>query len=304
MDILLGAIVSGLLLGAVFALVALGLNVIFGVMDIVNFAHGEFLMLGMYVGLFTSQFLGVDPLFGMAPALVFGFLLGVACYYGFVRYLLRGPALAQLLGTFGLMLLLRNLALMCFGPDERSVRSGLLVGVSFDLGMGMIVPATKLAAALLSVAAFVSVWLLMNRTKVGKALVATSLNAQGARYMGIPTDRMNALAWGVGGGSVCLAGALLVNFWSVSPGVGILFTMIAFTVVALGGFGSISGTFYAALVVGMITEIPGFTDFLAYTVGLRFMGDWPMTAFKFTFIYLAYFLIMLLRPQGLFGWKR
>jgi branched-chain amino acid transport system permease protein len=86
--------------------------------------------------------------------------------------------------------------------------------------------------------------------------------------------------------------------------VGILFTMIAFTVVALGGFGSIPGAFFAALVVGLITEIPGFTDFLAYSVGLRFMGDWPMTSFQYAFIYLAYFLIMLLRPQGLFGWKR
>jgi branched-chain amino acid transport system permease protein len=304
MDILLGAIVSGLLLGAVFALVALGLNIIFGVMDIVNFAHGEFLMLGMYVGWLTSRAFGVDPLWGMIPALCFGFTLGVSCYYGFVRFLLRGPALAQLLGTFGLMLLLRNIALMCFGPDERSVQAGLLVGVSFDLGMGVIVPATKLAAALLSAASFYAVWLMMNRTRVGKALVATSLNAQGARYMGIPTDRMNALAWGVGGGTVCLAGALLVNFWTVSPQVGILFTMIAFTVVALGGFGSIQGTFFAALVVGLITELPGFTDFFTYTVGFEFMGDWPMTAFKYTFIYLAYFLIVLLRPQGLFGWKR
>jgi branched-chain amino acid transport system permease protein len=304
MDILLGALVSGLLLGAVLALTALGLNVIFGVMEIVNFAHGEFLMLGMYTAWLTANMLHVDPLFGLAPALLVGFLLGVACYYGFIRFVLRGPALAQLLGTFGLMLFLRNIALLCFGPDERSVQEGLLVGVSFDLGMGVIVPATKLAGALLAVLAFVAVWLLMNRTKVGKALVATSLNAQAARYMGVPTDRMNALAWGVGGASACLAGALLMNFWTVSPGVGILFTMIAFTVVALGGFGSIPGAFFAALVVGLITEIPGFTDFLAYTVGLSFLGDWPMTSFKYTFIYLAYFLIMLLRPQGLFGWKR
>jgi branched-chain amino acid transport system permease protein len=109
--------------------------------------------------------------------------------------------------------------------------------------------------------AFWGVWLLMNRTRVGMALTATALDPQGARYMGIPTERMNALAWGIGGASVTVAGALLVNFWSVNPYVGLLFTMIAFTIVALGGFGSVPGAFFAGLVVGMITEIPGIWDF-------------------------------------------
>ena len=105
----------------------------------------------------------------------------------------------------------------------------------------------------------------MNRTKIGKALTATALNRQGARYMGIPTERMNALAWGIGGGTVTVAGALIVNFWSVNPYVGLIFTMIAFTVVALGGFGSVPGAFFAGLVVGLIMEIPGFWDFFAIT---------------------------------------
>jgi branched-chain amino acid transport system permease protein len=242
-EILLGAISSGLLLGMVIALVALGLTIIFGVMDIVNFAHGEFLMLGMYTGLLTAQFTGVDPLFTLPVAAVVGFLLGILCYSGFVKFLLRGPVVAQLLGTFGLMLFLRNLALLIFGSEDRALHHGILVGRSFDVGMGIIIPATKLAAALLSVLSFVGVWLLMNRTKVGKALTATALNGQGARYMGIPTERMNNLAWGVGGATVTVAGALIVNFWSVNPFVGILFTMIAFAVVALGGFGSVPGLF-------------------------------------------------------------
>ena len=303
MGILRSSLLSGLLLGMVFALVALGLNIIFGVMDIVNFAHGEFLMLGMYVAYFTAEWGGADPLWGLIPALAFGFVLGVACYYGFIRFLLRGPALAQLLGTFGLMLLLRNLALMVFGPSERALHKGWLIGKSLDLGVWGVAPATKLAAAVLSVASFALVWLLMNRTKVGKALVATSLSPQGARYMGINTGRMNALAWGIGGGTVSLAGGLLVNFWSVNPYVGLLFTMIAFTVVALGGFGSIPGAFFAALVVGLITELPGFTDFLVYTANFSFLADAPMTALKYTLVYAAYFVIMLIRPQGLFGWK-
>jgi branched-chain amino acid transport system permease protein len=304
MDILIGSLVAGVLIGMILALVALGLTIIFGVMDIVNFAHGEFLMIGMYTGLLTAQATGIDPLLTLPVAAMVGFLLGVICYYGFIKYLVRGPMVAQLLGTFGLMLFLRNLALLIFGSEDRSVHSGLLVGKSFEMGMGVIVPATKLAAAILSIVAFLVIWLLINRTKIGKALTATALNAQGARYMGIPTDRMNALAWGIGGASVTIAGALLVNFWSVNPFVGILFTMIAFAIVALGGFGSVPGAFFAGLVVGMIMEIPGIWDFLTYTLNWDWMMDVPMTSLKYTFVYLAYFIIMVLRPRGLFGWKR
>jgi branched-chain amino acid transport system permease protein len=304
MDILLGSLVSGLLLGLVLALVALGLTIIFGVMDIVNFAHGEFLMVGMYAGLLTAQATGLDPLFTLPVAAAVGFVLGVVCYTGLVQFLLRGPMIAQLLGTFGLMLTLRNLALLFFGSEDRSLHHGLLVGRSFDIGMGIIVSATKLATAVLAVAAFVGVWLLMNRTKIGKALTATALNRQGARYMGIPTERMNALAWGIGGGTVTMAGALIVNFWSVNPYVGLIFTMIAFTVVALGGFGSVPGAFFAGLVVGLIMEIPGFWDFFSLTFDLHWMADIPITSFKYTFIYVAYFVIMLISPRGLFGWKQ
>jgi branched-chain amino acid transport system permease protein len=304
MEILLSSITAGLLFGMVLAMVALGLTIIFGVMDIVNFAHGEFLMIGMYTGLLTAQATGIDPLFTLPVAAAVGFVLGIICYTGFVKFLLRGPMIAQLLGTFGLMLLLRNLALLIFGSEDRALHHGILVGKSFDIGMGVIIPATKLAAAGLSIVAFGGVWLLVNRTRIGTALTATSLNAQGARYMGIPTQRMNALAWGIGGGTVTMAGALIVNFWSVNPFIGLLFTMIAFAIVALGGFGSVPGAFFAGLVVGMITELPGFWDFFTYTFEWDWMADVPMTSFKYMWVYLAYFLIMVLRPRGLFGWKQ
>jgi branched-chain amino acid transport system permease protein len=304
MDILLSSIVAGLLFGMILAMVALGLTIIFGVMDIVNFAHGEFLMIGMYTGLLTAKATGLDPLLMLPVAAGVGFLLGIVCYSGFIKFVLRGPMIAQLLGTFGLMLLLRNLALLIFGSEDRALHHGLLVDKSFDIGMGVIIPATKLAAAGLSVLAFLGVWLLMNRTKMGMALTATSLNAQGARYMGIPTERMNALAWGIGGATVTITGALLVNFWSVNPFIGLLFTMLAFAIVALGGFGSVPGAFFAGLVVGMITEIPGFWDFFAYTFDSDWMMNVPMTSFKYMWVYLAYFLIMVLRPRGLFGWKQ
>ena len=303
MDILVSSLVAGILIGMILALMALGLTIIFGVMDIVNFAHGEFLMIGMYAGLLTAQSTGMDPLLTLPVAAVVGFLLGVICYLGFVKFLLRGPMVAQLLGPFGLMLFLRNLALLIFGAEDKGLHHGILVGKSFEIGVGVIIPATKLAAAGLSVVAFWVVWMLMNRTKIGKALTATALNAQGARYMGIPTERMNGLAWGIGGGSVTVAGALLVNFWSVNPFVGILFTMIAFAIVALGGFGSVPGAFFAGLVVGIITEIPGIWDFFTYTFNLDWMAKVPMTSLKYMWVYLAYFVIMVVRPRGLFGWK-
>lgn len=304
MDILISSLFAGLLIGMVLALVALGLNIIFGVMEIVNFAHGEFLMVGMYTGLFTAQATGMEPLLTLPVAAVVGFLLGIICYYGFIKFLIRGPMVAQLLGTFGLMLFLRNIALLIFGSEDRALHHGILVDKSFDMGMGVIVPATKLTAAGLSVVAFVAVWLLMNRTKIGKALTATALNAQGARYMGIPTERMNALAWGIGGGSVTIAGALIVNFWSVNPFMGLLFTMIAFAIVALGGFGSVPGAFFAGLVVGLITEIPGIWDFFTYTFNFDWMAEVPMTSLKYMWVYLAYFVIVVVRPRGLFGWKQ
>ncbi len=303
MEILVSSLVAGLLIGMVFALVALGLTIIFGLMDIVNFAHGEFLMVGMYTGLLTAQATGMDPLFTLPVAAVVGFLLGIVCYFGFIKFLIRGPMIAQLLGTFGLMLFLRNLALLIFGSEDRAVHHGVLVGKSVEMGMGVIISATKMAAAGLSIVSFLAVWLLMNHTKIGKALTATALNSQAARYMGIPTERMNALAWGVGCATVTVAGALLVNFWSVNPFIGLLFTMIAFAIVALGGFGSVPGAFFAGLVVGMITEIAGFWDFFTYTLNWDWMADVPMTSLKYMWVYLAYFLIMVFRPRGLFGWK-
>lgn len=297
------AVVAGLLMGLVFGLVALGLTVIFGVMDIVNFAHGEFLMVGMYAGFLTATVFKVDPLFGLPVAAVVGYALGIVCYYGLVRLLLRGPMVAQLFGTFGLMLFLRNLALMIMGAEPLSVHQGILVGKSFVFGPGIVIELTKLAAGVLSLAAFVAMWWMLNRTRIGRALTATALDAQAARYMGVPTEKMNALAWGLGGSTVCVAGALLVNFWPVDPNVGLLFTMIAFTTVALGGFGSVPGAAFAGLIVGMLINLAPIWDAVGAFTGSEALRSFQMHQFKYSFVYLAYFLIMVFRPRGLFGWK-
>jgi branched-chain amino acid transport system permease protein len=143
----------------------------------------------------------------------------------------------------------------------------------------------------------------MNRTKIGKALTATALDAQAARYMGVPTEKMNALAWGLGGGTVGVAGALLVNFWPVDPNVGLLFTMIAFTTVALGGFGSIPGAAVAGLIVGLMINVAPMWDALSTCIGIECLKGGQLHQFKYSFVYLAFFLIMVFKPRGLFGWK-
>jgi branched-chain amino acid transport system permease protein len=292
---LIDALLQGILMGLLFALVALGLNIIWGVMDIVNFAHGEFLMIGMYTTYWTSLLLDIDPLLTLPVAALVGIMLGVASYYGLIRYLLRGPAIAQLFGTFGLMLFLRYLAQFLFGIDYRIIQKGILIGKSLSIGP-FIFDWTKLSAGILSLLAFLFVYWFLNRTKTGKALKATSINKEAASYMGIKTDKMNAIAWAIGGGTVGIAGGLLANFYYVYPTVGLLFCMIAFACVALGGFGSIKGVFFAGLLVGILEMVfPVFGSL----VNSDFLGS----HFKFTVVYLTYFIIVVFRPQGLFGWK-
>ena len=286
MDILFSAIVSGLLMGMLFALVALGLAIIFGVMDIVNFAHGEFLMVGMYAAFLTATGLAIEPLLTLPVAAVICFILGIGSYYLLVRYLLRGPMLAQLLGTFGLMIFIRYLAMAIFGPDYKTLEQGLLIGKSIKWGQ-VVISYSKLGTAVISIIAFSAIYWLINRTRLGMALKATALDVEAAGYMGINTEKMRGLAWGLGGATVGIAGALLTNFYYVFPTVGLLFVMIAFATVALGGFGSIKGAFIAGLIMGLIIDIGG-----------TYVGP----QYKFALIYLTYFLVIILRPQGLFGW--
>ncbi len=286
MEMLVSTIISALLMGMLFALVALGLAIIFGVMNIVNFAHGEFLMVGMYTAFLTATIFSIEPLLTLPVAAMVGFLLGVASYYVLVRHLLKGPMLAQLLGTFGLMIFLRYLAMCIFGPDYKILEHGLLIGKSIKWG-SVVLSYPRLGTAVLSVLAFGIIYWLMDYTRLGKALKATALDVEAASYMGIDTEKMRGLAWGLGGATVGIAGALLTNFYYVFPTIGMLFTMIAFATVALGGFGSIKGAFVAGLIIGLIMDLGG-----------TYLGP----QHKFALIYLTFFLVVVIRPKGLFGW--
>lgn len=285
MELAVQIVSSGILMGFIFALVALGLTIIFGVMNIVNFAHGEFLMIGMYSTFLISTVFSIDPLVSLPLVAVVGFLLGVISYYLLIRHILRGPMIAQLFGTFGLMLFLRYLVMFIFGPNPRVIYEGVLIGKNVSLGW-LTFDISKLVSAGFSILLFVLVSWMIERTKLGRALRATSIEAEAARYMGIDTEKMNALAWGIGGATAGLAGGLLANFYYITPTVGMLFVMIAFATVALGGFGSIKGAFLAGLIVGLIMMVSG-----------QYLSQ-----IKIAFVYLAYFLVVVLKPRGLSGW--
>jgi len=285
MELATQLIAYGILMGLVFALIALGLSLIFGVMNIVNFAHGEFMMVGMYVAFIISSYLHLDPLISLPFAAAIGYLLGVVSYHFLIHHILRGPMVAQLFGTFGLMLFLRYLAMFIFTPDVRSIKQGILVGKTLSIGW-LTIDVSKGVSGGLCLLSFALVYWIIHRTKLGRALRATSIDAEAARYMGIDTKKMNALAWGIGGATVALAGALLAHYYYITPTIGMLFTIIAFATVALGGFGSIVGAFLAGLMIGLIMVLSG-----------QYVSE-----LKFTFIYILYFLVVVFRPRGLFGW--
>lgn len=285
MELTVQLVIYGVLMGLIFALIALGLSLIFGVMNIVNFAHGEFLMVGMYIAYLISTYLNLDPLISLPIAAMAGYLLGILSYHLLIHQILRGPMVAQLFGTFGLMLFLRYLAMYIFTPDVRSIKTGILVGKTLTLGW-VSLDLSKVISAGVCLISFGVVYWMIYRTKLGRALRATSIDSEAAQYMGIDTKKMNALAWGIGGATVSLAGSLLAHFYYVTPTVGMLFTLIAFAIVALGGFGSITGAFLAGIIVGLIMVLSGHL----------------VSELKFTFIYIVYFLVVVFRPRGFFGW--
>lgn len=285
MELVVWLIIYGILIGLIFAFVSLGLSLVFGVMNIVNFAHGEFLMVGMYIAFLLSFYLPLDPLIAAPFAAVAGFLLGIISYRFLIDHILRGPMIAQLFGTFGLMIFIRYLFMFIFGPDVRSIRQGILIGKTLSIGWFSI-DASKVVVAGLCLLLFGLVYWMINRTKLGRALRATSIDVEAAHYMGIDTKKMNTLAWGIGGATVGLAGGLLAHFYYIDPTIGMIFVLICFATVALGGFGSITGAFFAGLIIGLIQTIGGYFE----------------SELKLTFIYMAYFLTVVIRPRGLFGW--
>ncbi|HTO98882.1 MAG TPA: branched-chain amino acid ABC transporter permease [Myxococcales bacterium] len=281
---LLQTLLSGVLVGLVYALVAVGLTLIFGVMDIVNFAHGEFLMLGMYAGFWGWALWSLDPLATLPLAALLLFAFGALVYRLVIRRILDAPMLSQIFATFGIMILLRGLAQYLWKPDFRSVGETAVAGT---LALGSLrFGRPQLAAALGSVLASALVWWFLRYTRPGAALEATAADREAASLMGIDPGRMFSLAWGIGAACAGIAGVLICTYQPVFPEVGANFILVAFVLVALGGFGSVPGAFWAGILIGIVEVLGGFL------VG---------PAYKMVLVLSLYLVVVWLRPQGLLG---
>jgi branched-chain amino acid transport system permease protein len=283
-EVLLQGVVSGLLMGFIYALIAAGLSLIFGLMEIVNFAHGEFLMLAMFGTFFAWSLWALDPLVALPLTAAALFLLGAATYLGIIRWILEAPMLAQIFATFGLAIFLRSLAQFLWGVDFRLVKDPIITGRISLAGLYIGLP--QLVASLAALAAFAFLYWFITRTETGLALQATAQDRQAAALMGINTQRMFALGWGIGSACVGVAGALLAVFFYIFPDVGGTFALLAYVAVALGGFGNVPATLAGGIVVGLVEVLGGLLI---------------APAFKYAIVFALYLAAVLWRPQGLFG---
>src|SRR5215813_12149342 len=250
---LVQVIVGGLLLGAVYALFSSGLTLVWGMMNIVNFAHGDFVMLGMYAAFVVFTLFGVGPAAGAPAATLFLATVGVVVYFALIRHIMKGPMLAQILGTFGLALLLRYSVFWWFGANFQSLPNNL-VGGTFDI-FGLRIEAARLLAGVVAIVVTLGLHFLLTRTSLGSKMLAVAEDSTAAQLMGIRPDSMQAIAWAIAAGATGLAGALIATFFYIVPTVGETLGIVAFVTVSLGGFGSVPGALVAGLLIGVIESL-------------------------------------------------
>ena len=283
MDLLV-IIVSGILLGGIYALVAVGLNLVFGVIRVVNFAHGELVMLGMYGAYFASRVWGLDPYVSswlvVAPA---GFLLGLFIQRFVVQRLLQEP-LMQMFATFGLLILLENIVLTLTRGEPKTLRTSASSATFGVLDVAVSVPRaiTLVVATMLTIALV----LFLRRTITGTAMRAISQDRATAALMGINVRRTYVLTFGASAALAALAGALLAPVYTATPSIGFSFVLPAFAVVVLGGLGSVVGSFVGGLIVGVVEALSGY-----------YLDPSLKQAVWFSLFLAA----LVVRPAGLFG---
>ena len=279
-------IINGILNGFVYALVAVGLSLTWGVMDIVNFAHGEFLLWGMYGAFWIWALIGLDPLLSLPIIVVLIFILGVLTYLIVVRRVLNAPGLTALLATFGLSMVLKNLTQFFWTANYRNVTNPLVSNQSIKIA-GMFIRQDYVVAAAGALLITILVMTFMNKTKTGVAIKATSMNKQAAQLMGIDTNKIYAITFGLSGACVGAAAALMASFTPIYPEACALYSTLAFVIVALGGFGNIKGALFAGLIIGVAEALGG------YVIG---------TSYQSMVVFLIYLVVIQIRPRGLFGW--
>jgi branched-chain amino acid transport system permease protein len=241
-------------------------------------------MVAMFSTFWAWALWAVDPLLSLPLTTAALFVLGVLTYKGIIRWILQAPMLAQIFATFGLAVFLRSAAQFLFGVDFRLIRDPWVQG-RISLG-GLYIGLPQLTASLAALAAFAFLYWFITRTETGLALQATAQDRQAASLMGIDTEWMFALGWGIGAACVGVAGGLLAIFYYVFPDVGATFALLAYVAVALGGFGNVPATLLAGLIVGLVEVLGGLLI---------------APALKYAIVFLLYLVVVLVRPQGLFG---
>jgi branched-chain amino acid transport system permease protein len=281
---LVQVLASGILIGLVYSLVALGLTLLWGVVEIVNFSHGDFLMVAMYLTFTLYSILHFDPIVSLPLVAIALAIFGIIVHKLVIRPVLKAPMLAQIFVTFGLMIFLRGVAQFIWSPDYRAIPNPLISGSLVLAGIHIGLP--QLVAGVGSILGTAAVAWIVYRTEVGRGLRATAEDREAASLMGIDPEKMFSWTWAIGAGSLGIAGALLANFFYIFPEVGAVFGLIAFVTVALGGFGSVEGAFVAGIIIGLVQALSGF--FLDPAI-----KDIP--------VYALYLVIVVIRPQGLMG---
>lgn len=280
------AVMNGLMYGSIYALVALGLTLIYGVLHIINFAHGALLMLALYAAFFLYSILGIDPYLGILIVVPGSFIFGYVLYRFMIGKLAHGKDQNILLITLGLSIVFENMAMLFFGADQRTVN----LSYSFetvDLGF-VLLSIPKLISFFASLVICFLLWMLMSMTDLGKAIRAVAKERQGARLVGIDVDKIFAATYGIGIACLGAAGCLLLPIFYVDPYTGNLFVIIAFTIVVLGGMGSIVGALIGGFIIGITESVGG----LILGESLGQIG-----------ISVIFILILMFRPNGLFGGK-
>lgn len=281
------AVLNGMMFGAIYALVALGLTLIYGVLHIINFAHGAMLMLVLYLVFFLFKFLGIDPYLALIVVVPISYVAGYALYKWGIGKLAHGKDQNILLITLGLSIIMENAALFLFTADQQVINVSYAYD-SLDLGI-VFLAMPKIISFFASLLICLLLWLLMAKTDMGKAIRAVAKEKQGARLVGIDVEHIYAVTYGIGIACLGAAGCLLMPSFYVDPYTGNIFIIIAFTIVVLGGMGSIVGALVGGFIIG-ITE----------SVGGLFLGE----SLGQIGISLIFILILLFRPTGLFGWKQ
>ena len=283
-DVYLNVAVGGVLTGLVYGLMALGLSVIFGVIRVVNFAHGEMMSIAMYAAVVLFAALHLDPLVMLVPIAAVMFAFGYVLQAGLINPFITRPEHSQFLLVVALAIIIVNALLILFGPDAQTVQTSYAYD-SFAWGR-LIVDATKLYAGAAAIVFTAALFVFFRVTLVGKAIRACADNYTGALVVGLNVNHLYALTFGIGAACVGAAGTMMTLITDVTPALGPSYTLLAFVIVITGGLGSMPG----ALVGGVLI---GFTEAMA---GLLFV---PSAKSMFSFAILV--LVLLLRPQGILG---